>query len=179
MTPVFVTLYVLTIPDGVWRVVLGVHVFVTIVIALGALAFLKVGIWVGAEGLRERGYFGRTAHFPIVDIGSTILAQTFSGGGTESLPQLFVRGHDGRTLVRMRGEFWSKETIDVVVATLDVPHETLNDAVSREELRSNYPDLLYWFEERPVVAALAFTAATAVLGALVVVALNVLGVSTN
>lgn len=176
-TPVFVALYVLTVPGGAWRLVLAVHVFAAVLITLASVLFHRTGIWVSSVGLRERGYFGRTRYVPVADMGAVILAETFTGVGAEVAPQLFICDHDGKQLVRLRGQFWSQENMDIVMATLDVPQTALADTLSQGEMRTEYPGLLYWFERRPVLAALAFTAATAVLGGLVLLVLSAFGVS--
>ena len=177
MTPVFVALYVLTVPVGAWRLVVFVQVCATVVAVLASFLFFRTGLWVDPTQLRERGYFGRITTVPVSDIGTIILAKTFSGGDADSTPQLFVCDKDGRQVIRLRGQFWSREDMEIVIATLDVPHKYIDDAMSQTELRSEYPGLLYWFERRPVIAALAFTAATAVFGALVLLVVNLLGIS--
>jgi hypothetical protein len=166
MVPVFVVLYFLTIPRGTWAAVIVTQVLASAVVGLAAVAFFRVGIWVDAHGLTERGFFGFKRHVPIEEIGSIVRADTFDASGTRTFPQLFVCNHDGRQLVRMRGQFWSRESMDTVIRTLDVPFDPFAQALSTSELRSDHPDLLYWFERHPVLAALSFALATAALGAL-------------
>jgi hypothetical protein len=179
MTPVFVVLYELTVPNGPWRLVLAVQVIAMGAMALASIRFFATGIWVDPTELRERGFFGRTTHLPVAEIGSLISAETFAGSGEETSPQLFVCDHDGKQLVRMRGQFWSRENMEIVIATLDVPHTTLDDAVSRGELQASHPGLLYWFERRPLLAALAFTGATGIFGVIAMIVLNALGISLS
>lgn len=177
MAPVFAALYALTVPRGAWRSVLSLQVVAILVVLLASIAFFRAGVWVSAAGLRERGFFGRLSYVPIEKIGSVMTAMTFTGVGSEASPQLFVCDHEGRQLIRLRGQFWSHESMQVVIDTLPVPHRAIDDAMSRRELHTDYPGLLYWFERRPVVAALAFTLATLALGALVVLVLDLLGIS--
>jgi len=179
LTPVFVVLYALTAPNGAWRLVLGVQVVATVVATIASSLFFRTGIWISPAGMRERGYFGRVTYVPVADMASVIIADTFTGVAAETSPQLFVCDEHGKQLIRMRGQFWSKESMDIVVATLDVPHTALGDTISQRELRNEYPGLLYWFERRPVLAALAFAAGTAILGAIVLLILTVLGVSPS
>lgn len=179
MTPVFVVLYELTAPTGPWRLVLAVQVIAMGVVALASIRFFATGIWVDTTGLRERGFFGRMTIVKVAEIGSLISAETFAGSDAEASPQLFVCDHEGRLLVRLRGQFWSRENMDVVIATLDVPHTTLQDALSRSELQESHPGLLYWFERRPLLAALAFTGATGIFGVIAMLVLNVFGISLS
>jgi len=177
MTPVFVALYVLTIPDGAWRLVVAIQILATVIVTIASTLFFLAGVWVSPEGLRERGYFGRVSYVPVQDMASIILAETFTGVSTEATLQLFVCDPRGKQLVRLRGQFWSKESMDVVVATLNVPLKTLDNTLSHKELQTEYPGLLYWFERRPVLAAFAFTAAIAAFGGIVLLILGWLGVS--
>lgn len=167
MGPVFLVLYVLTIPSGPWLAVVITHAITTIAMITASILFFRTGIWVAADSIVERGYFGRLRRIPVQSVGSILLAETFDGSGTKSLPQLFVVDADGSSLVRMRGQFWSKESMDAVVATLDVPVERLDEVTSTDELRLDRPGLLYWFERHPLIAALVFVASTALFGGFV------------
>jgi hypothetical protein len=165
MTPVFVVLYVLSIPSGPWRAVLATQILATIVVVGASAAYFRVGIWVDSTSITELGFFGRKRRVEASDIGSVFVADVFEASGTKSLPQLFVRDKQGRQVIRMRGQFWSRESMDTVLATLEVPQQAQDNVVSTRELGDEYPGLLYWFERRPVIAALLFTAVTAVVGA--------------
>jgi predicted membrane protein len=165
MTPVFIVLYATTIPSGPWRAVLVTQVLATVVVGFGAAAYFRTAIWVDRTGITEIGFFGRTKRVAASEIGSVFVAEVFEASGTRTLPQLFVRDKQGRQLIRMRGQFWSRESMDRVLATLDVPQLARDNLVSTRELRDEYPGLLYWFERRPVMAALAFTLGTSVVGA--------------
>ena len=125
--------------------------------------------------IAERGFFGRKTRFERAQIGSILLAHTYTGPDLTPVPQLFVRDNDDRTLVRMRGQFWSRETMDLVIAELDVPLTESSDPVSISELRSDYPGILYWFEGHPVRSALVFSGAVAVFGALLLLVLHLIG----
>ena len=67
-TPVFAVLYWLTIPNGEWRFVLFAHVLVVLATILGVYAFLSATITIQADGIRERGFFGRTRFVRSVDV---------------------------------------------------------------------------------------------------------------
>ena len=128
------------------------------------------------QGITETGFFGRTVRVEAADIGSIFVADVFEASGTRTVPQLFVRDAAGRQVLRMRGQFWSKQSMDTVLETLDVPQEARTHSLSTQEIREEYPGLLYWFERRPLLAALAFTAGTAVVGAIVYWLFMALGV---
>ena len=162
MAPVFIVLYVLTVPDGAWRAVLGTHITATILVGIAFIRYLTTAIWVSPGGITERGYFGRRHSHSIDEIGSLVLANTYQE--TNTLPQLFVCDHEGRPLVRMRGQFWSQQSMDVVVAVLGLPLATLEDSITPGELRAGHPELLYWFERHPFLTAGLFVAGTTVFG---------------
>ena len=165
-TPVFVVLYVLTVPDGPWHAVLAVHIFAAVVVALISSAYSAAAIWVDPTGIAERGFFGVKREYPIARIGSVVLARTFDASDDGSAPQLFVRDKDGKRLVRMRGQFWSQGDMDRVVSSLDVPFTLVGEDVSTTELAEDYPGLPYWFEQHPVLTALLFSVGLAILGGL-------------
>ncbi len=160
---VFVVLYFLTVPDGPWTLVLGVQIVVFVALALGAVGYFSATIWVNHSEIVERGFFGRRHRFPIASIDSIVLAHTASSGG-EVLQQLFVRNAEGRQLVRMRGQFWSPESFDLVIRTLDVPVVKIEDVTTIRELRDQFPGLLFWFERHPVRAIIVTAVSTAALG---------------
>jgi len=66
--------------------------------------------------------------------------------------------------------------METVLSTLEVPKEARDHSLSTQEIRDEYPGLLYWFERRPVLAALVFTGGTAVVGAIVYAVFMMIGV---
>ncbi|MEY9951331.1 hypothetical protein [Leifsonia sp. EB34] len=148
-TPVFAVLYWLTIPNGEWRVVLLAHVLVVLATVLGVYAFFSATITLQPDGVRERGFFGGTRFVRPADVGSIVLVRLYDGSTLDTLPQLFVTGHDGRVLIRMRGHFWSVEDMERVAEELDVPVTRPEDFLTMTQLRRRSPELLYWFERVP------------------------------
>ena len=171
---VFVVLYFLTIPDGPWLLVLGVQIVVFVALALGAVGYFSATIWVSRSEIVERGFFGRRHRFPVASIDSIVLAHTASSGG-ETLQQLFVRDAHGRQLVRMRGQFWSPESFDLVTSTLDVPVVRIEDVTTIRELRDQFPGLLFWFERHPVRAIIVTALSALAIGAATYVFLKLIG----
>ena len=171
-TPVFIALYAITIPNGPWQVVVITQVLATVVVTVFTGLFFRTAIWIEPDGLRERGFFGHVHTVPLSEIGSVVIAETYTGGGTESHQQLFVCDHAGKQVLRMRGQFWSAEDMKILVASLNVPKTTIDETVSRSELQRDYPGLLYWFERHPILLALLFTAVTAVFGTVLLLVLR-------
>lgn len=148
-TPVFAVLYWLTIPDGEWTFVLGAHLLVVLATIVGVYGFFSATITLRAEGVRERGFFGQTRLVRPSDVGSILLVRLYDGSTLDTLPQLFVTGHDGRVLLRMRGQFWSAEDMERVAEELDRPVTRAEDFMTMTQLRRSSPELLYWFERLP------------------------------
>jgi hypothetical protein len=174
--PVLVVLYLLTIPSGGWRDVLIAQIVATGVSALLIVGYFGVAIWVDDDCVRERGFLTRVRTVPRATIASAILVNTFSGSGTDTTAQLFVLNGDGARVLRMRGQFWSRESMQKVLDRLKVPVTELTEAASLAELRVDYPALLYWFERYPTFAGIIFAGTAGIVGIVVVVLLHVLGV---
>lgn len=161
ITIVFVVLYFLTVPNGPWTLVLSLQVVAMVVVGLAAWGYFSATIWVSRTEVSERGFFGTRRRFPVAEIDSILVATTVGSGG-ELQRQVFIRDAAGRLLVRMRGQFWSAESMDAVVTTLPVPVVKIDEVTTIKELRQQYPQLLFWFERRPVLA-LAVTAGVSLL----------------
>jgi len=148
-TPVFAVLYWLTIPDGEWPLVLGLHVLVVTAAALAVLAFFGTTIQFTAGGVRERGFFGRTREVGHGTVGAAILIDLYESSTLDTQPQLFITDKNGRVLIRMRGQFWALNDMERVAEELDVPITKRAESVTLAELRRTSPELLYWFERFP------------------------------
>ena len=150
-TPVFAVLYWLTIPDGVWPIVLAIHIVVVVATVLAVFAFFGTTIQILPDGVRERGFFGRVTDIRPGMVGSVVLLDLYEGSTLDTLPQLFVTDAHGRLLLRLRGQFWSREDMERVAEELDVPVTTRSESITLTELRRVSPELLYWFERFPRV----------------------------
>ncbi|WP_223227688.1 hypothetical protein [Leifsonia xyli] len=147
-TPVFAQLYWLTVPDGPWLAVLLAHIVVTGLTALGAYAFFSTRITLGPDGVSERRFFGRTVLTRPGDADAILLVRLYDGNALDTLPELFVTGHGGRLLIRMRGRFWSLEDMERVAEKLDAPVTRTEKPMTRTHLRRNSPELHCWLERR-------------------------------
>ena len=155
-TPAFAVLYFLTIPDGPWWAVTIGQVAVTIMFVYSLISYARLGVWVAHDTIAERGFFGITQRYTRSQLGTTVFVNTYHGGWVDTVPQLFITDPNGKQLIRLRGQFWSRDTMQTVMSTLDVPLTEIDHPVSNSELHATYPGLLYWFERRPVAAALTF-----------------------
>jgi hypothetical protein len=164
LAPVFLVLYYLTTPDGPWWGVVFLQLVASAIVGIAASRFFLAGIWVDPTGISERGFFRRMTRFEAADVGSMVSATMVDASGPLGSPQLFVCDHEGRQLVRMRGRFWSLAAMDTVTRTLNATHVRLDDPMSTREIHERFPGVGYWFERRPVLAALIFVATIVATG---------------
>ncbi|WP_431246731.1 hypothetical protein [Leifsonia xyli] len=90
-TPVFAVVYWLTIPGPGWPFVLVAHLIVIGATVVGVASFLNTTITVGPDGVRERGFFGRTVHVAPGEAGSVILVQVYESSTLDVLPSCSSR----------------------------------------------------------------------------------------
>jgi hypothetical protein len=112
-------------------------------------AFLNTAVVLAPDGAEVRDGFGRSRLIRGADIESTLLVELYEGSTLDTLPQLFVVGHDGRTLLRMRGRFWAPEDLERVAEHLDAPVSRLEESLTLPQLRRRSPRLLAWYERLP------------------------------
>ena len=162
--PVFGVLYTLTVPDGPWLAVVLTHI-VTVAVAIAAsFSYFRSAIWIGPASpvVTERGFFfGRLTHFDKAEAASILLARVYTSDGSETRPQMVILGADNKRLLRMRGQYWTQQDMDVVAAEFDVPAFSVPGEVSTSELRTDYPHALYLLERRPGLVALIAVSGTA------------------
>jgi hypothetical protein len=146
--PVFAVLYWLTVPIGEWVPVAVAQGIVMILALTGIIAFLRTRIWVDDTGITERGFFGRVAPFDRQQVATVVILELYQSGAIDTHPQLFVTGSDGQLLVRMRGQFYSRDTMETVADELGAPVVRVPEPMTLTELNRLRPELLYWFERR-------------------------------
>ena len=148
VAPISAVLFWLTIPTGTWQPVAIAQGVLLAICALAYLAYARTIIRVDADGISERGFLGRVASFSTAEVGSVVLLDLYQSGALDTQPQLFVTGTDGRLLVRMRGQYYSRGAMDTVVDQLAVPVVRVPEPMTLQDLNRARPELLYWFERR-------------------------------
>jgi len=145
-TPVFAAIYWLTVPSGPWFLVLALHIVVLVAGTVAVASYFSTAIKLGSDGVLARDYFGRVRAVRAGDVGSIVLLDLYEANTLDTAPQLFVCDHDGRPLLRLRGQFWSRESMQQVIDAFDRPLTVAPESVSLADLRRTSPELLYWFE---------------------------------
>jgi hypothetical protein len=148
LIPLFGLLYWLAISPVVWAHMLIVFALVCLVWGLGYVGHKRAFIRVTDTAITERGFWGRTNVVPIGVVSSIIALELYRSGSLDTYPQLFVIDDEGNLLVRMRGQFWSRDDMETIVNALDVPVVRVPEPLSLRDLNRLRPELLYWFERR-------------------------------
>lgn len=148
--PVLLVLYWLTIPTGAWAwVAVGQAVIFTAGV-VSVIRYLRVRVLVTPTHLVERRFFIGTTRVPFESIGRVVLLEMHRTMASQSRLQMFVLDKAGLPLLRMRGEYWSRNGINRIASHLTMaPIEHVDHPVTLDELQTTRPEMLYWFERRP------------------------------
>ncbi len=149
--PPFLALYWLTIPTGGWRTVLAIHAVTLLAATLATVRVRHAVIEIDKHEIREHGYFGRLVVTPRSEIASVLVVPVLAGSTPEVTTQLFVLDRQGRTRVRMLGQYWSDSSLKALEHAFDVPVRRVPSPLTRHELRAHYGPNLYWHERHPAL----------------------------
>jgi hypothetical protein len=148
LIPLFALLYWMTLSAAAWAQILVVTLVLPVALALAVVGHKQAFVEISEEGITERGFLGRTRFVHADTVGSIIILELYRSGSLDTLPQLFVIDTNGRLLLRMRGQFWSRKAMEGIVDALDVPVVRVPEPLSLRDLNRLRPELLYWFERR-------------------------------
>jgi hypothetical protein len=167
--PIFAAMLWFAIPRGTWPRVIIAFAFILALYLVGLALLRAVRIVIERDALVERGFFFSN-RIAAKRIATALVVDVYRGVSTETNRQLFLLEGSGGLLLRMRGQFWSDEEIAKVAAAFDVPVQGPEDPITTTQLRTEMPELIYWFERWPWVGGLSVAGAIA-LFALVLIAL--------
>jgi len=148
LVPLFALLYWLALSPVVWTHMLIGFVVTCLAWTLAYVGHNRAFIRVTDTAITERGFLGRTNVVPIDVVSSIIALELYRSGSLDTYPQLFVIDDEGNLLVRMRGQFWSRDDMEKIVDALDVPVVRVPEPLTLRDLNRLRPELLYWFERR-------------------------------
>ena len=149
--PIMIVLYWLTIPAGTWGWVIGAQLVLLVAVLIAAYRYTRVSITVTPTTISEVRFFGGVTRTKIADIDRVIMLEMHRTMASQSRLQMFVLNADGRPVLRMRGEYWTRNSINRIAAQLSsVPIEHIDHPVTLDELQTSRPEMLYWFERRPI-----------------------------
>ena len=148
--PILIVLYWLTIPTGAWVWIAIAQAVIVAAMILGVVRFLRVRVSVTDTHLLERRFFFGTTRVPLEAIHRVVMLEMHRTMASQPRLQMFVLDSSGRPLLRMRGEYWSRNSINRIASHLTMaPIEHIDHPVTLDELQSTRPEMLYWFERRP------------------------------
>ena len=178
--PIVATLTTLGVPNGSWLIELIGGVISVVVFFTGLYLFRTTNIVISSTQITERGFFSRSTSAPISAVNSLVLAHTFRTSSSETLPQLIVRNDRNERILRMRGIFWTEQTMRDAAAAIGFPLEEPVDAVTPRQFFEKYPGSAYWFENRrglgiAIVAVIGLSCIGVVLGLMRLLGLPVAG----
>ena len=178
--PIVATLITLGTPSEFWPIALIGGAISFIVFFIGLYLFRTTEIVISSTQIIERGFFSRAVSTPISAVNSLVLAHTFSVSSSETLPQLIARNDRNDRILRMRGIFWTEQTMREAAAAIGSPLEEPVDAVTSRQFFEQYSGSAYWFENRPglgviIVIAIGLACIVVVLGLMRLLGLPVAG----
>jgi hypothetical protein len=145
-TLIFAVLYWLGIPAG-YGVEIAVLqaglLFCTLVVVR---QYLDTRIILTVDGVVERTFVGRRSRVHRQDVHSVLIMRMYEHQSAETLPHLFAADTDGKLLLRMRGQYWTANDMEVVAIHLRSRIVRQPEPVSMAEFHAESPQLLYWFE---------------------------------
>ena len=153
-TPVFATLYLLTVPQNRWVPFLLAHVLLMVAFAVVAGRLHKAGVLLAKDGIREREYLGPLVFTPADDVASVIVVKLRNPYRDRFSRQYFVVDHAGRTVLRLRGQLWHPADLAQIVKYFDVPVHYIDDELSWKQLRHAYGRNLDRWERHPVLTTI-------------------------
>jgi hypothetical protein len=153
--PIIATLVTLGVPTGSWPVALVGGAIRIILFVTVLYLFQTTSVVISATHFTERGFFSRPVTTPISEVSSVVIAHTFSTSSSETLPQLIVRNVSGERILRMRGIFWTEETMREAAAAIGTSLEEPSDPLTSHEFFEQYAGSAYWFENHRGLAIAA------------------------
>lgn len=163
--PLFGVLYWLALTQGNWGRVFVVQLVFLLFVLMGVVRYYTAYVRVTPETIRKQG-FVRLTVVDRADVASVLIVDTYRDGSHETLPQLLARNTEGVAVFRMRGIYWSRDSMDAVSAALGVPTILEEHPFTLEEFYDLAPGTAHWYERQrwiPVaVIAVAFLASLVV-----------------
>lgn len=146
--PIVATVLTLGSSSGSWRISVITECVVLVLFLIGFFLLQNTYVMISATHLTERGFFARAITTPISEVQSMVIAHTFRTSSSETLPQLIVRNGRGERILRMRGVFWTEESMRTVATAIGAPLEEPMKPLTSHQFFKQYPGTAYWFEDR-------------------------------
>jgi hypothetical protein len=171
LIPVFAAVFWFAIPRGTWPRVFVALLVVSAVYAIASILFSRVSTRLAHDHVLERGFF-TTNRVASKRIESVLIVTSYRGQSLETVRQLFLLDTNGDALLRMRGPFWSVDSIEAMASAFDVPVRRVDEPMTRAELRRDHASLLHWFERWPWLAAAVSAGSIAALSIVLILLMS-------
>ena len=142
----------------------GIPALIGILVAGLALGFLGMALYFGVTEVRlepgrvlTRNWIGVRKSIDVGQIGEVFQVASAKPFNGASSPHLFLVGHDGRKLYRMRGEFYSVDSMNLLAhhgVSQGAPYNPWPNQMSTKELAQARPGLVSLYEARPLMMGL-------------------------
>jgi hypothetical protein len=167
LAPVLVALFWLTWSTDRWPAVLWAA---DVAVVVGLVMYWRFRVsyaGVSPTEFFKRGWLPGSVRLPRDSVATLLLAHTYRGASTETVPQLVALDAEGRVLFRMRGGYWPEEAIGAVTEALGSAVTTVSRPMSAAEFYRTWPESRSWYEGRrwlsTTLVVLVFGAATGLL----------------
>jgi hypothetical protein len=151
IAPVFAIVLWFTIPAGTAWIALLALAVIAVGVLTGVLLFTRTLLTVSSDRVAERGMLGRVSRVGNAEIGSLVMVELYRDNTLDTQPNLFICDRSGAVRIRLRGQYWTRESMEAVAEVLERPIDYAHDVVTLAELRTTRPEWLYWFERvRPL-----------------------------
>lgn len=173
-------LLLFAVPNGNLSVVLIAVGVVVVLCIVGVLDFARAAITIGGGELVKRAFLTPPFRVPLDRIDTVHVVEVYPSGTTRAVPQLLALSANGERLFRMRGQFWTRIAIEQVADASTAVVIRSDEPLTTAEFHERWPQAAYWYENRPLLAAVGFTgvlvaAAAIVYGMLALAGLPVSG----
>ncbi|TXN32469.1 hypothetical protein [Lacisediminihabitans profunda] len=173
--PIFGSLALLSAQNGPWPFAAFGEALCLLLCWLGLALYRRVFIGVTSKSIEERGLLGRHTSHRTADVATIVLAHTFGASSADTLPQLIVRDRAGTRMLRMRGLYWTEESMLAVANAIGEEVQVVKEPMTSAEFFARYPGSAYWFENRRGLAIAALAAALLVCVGVVLGLMQLLG----
>lgn len=162
--PLFAVLYWLAVSQGSWQRVLIVEVILLACCAVLWWRFRVSFVRVDGTLLTKQAFAHRTV-VERADVATILLAETYRGTSSDTIPQLLALDAAGARLLRLRGTFWAREDMVRIAEAIGAPITTELVPMTSREYYLLHPGVAYWYEGRPWLAVVGILIAGAIAAA--------------
>jgi hypothetical protein len=153
-TPVFLALYLLSVPRGHWLPFAIAHAALLLAFVVAAMRLRGAGVRMSADGIREREYFSPMVFTPVETIAGVMIVRVRDSYSDEVSKQVFFTDAAGDTLLRLRSPLWHARDLARMIDFYGVPVRAVETEMTWRQLRHEYARNLDRWERHPVLTVL-------------------------